>query len=67
MERPMCLPIDDTAMLCWLKNQRTVLEAWRNELTCRPDTTETMINRVEQHYTWLSEEISRLDTPRRAA
>tara|TARA_R110000824_G_scaffold102471_3_gene243311 strand:- start:303045 stop:303209 length:165 start_codon:yes stop_codon:yes gene_type:complete len=54
-------------MLCWLKSQMTVLEAWRNELTCRPDTTDTMINRVEQHYTWLSEEISRLDTPRRAA
>jgi len=51
----MCLPIDDTAMLCWLKSQMTVLEAWRNELTCRPDTTDTMINRVE------------LDTPRRAA
>ena len=63
----MCLPIDDAAMLCWLKSQKSVLEAWRNELTERPETTETLINRVEQHYAWLSEEISRLDAPRRAA
>ena len=63
----MCLPIDDAAMLCWLKSQKSVLEAWRNELTCRPDTTESLIDRVEQHYNWLSDEIQRLDMPRRAA
>ena len=63
----MCLPIDDAAMLCWLKSQKSVLEAWRNELTCRPDTTDSLIDRVEQHYNWMSDEIQRLDMPRRAA
>ncbi len=63
----MCLPIDDSAMLCWLKTQVTVLDAWRDELTCRPDTSDSMINRLEQHRSWLREEISRLDTGRKAA
>ncbi|WP_155838233.1 hypothetical protein [Hyphomonas beringensis] len=63
----MCLPMDDTAMLCWLKNQVTVLEAWREELTCRPETSISMITRLEKHRSWLREEISRLDPGLKAA
>ena len=63
----MCLPIDDAAMLCWLKTQATVHEAWREELAVRPDSEPGMLNRLELHHAWLEEEISRLDHHRQAA
>ena len=63
----MCMPIDDSAMLCWLKQQVRVLEAWREELACRSEIEVAMVTRLERHYAWLTEEISRLDPPRRAA
>ncbi|KCZ88288.1 hypothetical protein [Hyphomonas johnsonii] len=63
----MCLPLDDTAMLCWLKQQVRVIEVWREELACRPEIEIAMVTRLERHYAWLTSEIMRLDTPRRAA
>jgi hypothetical protein len=63
----MCLPLDDTAMLCWLKQQVRVIEVWREELSCRPEIEIAMVTRLERHYAWLTSEIMRLDTPRRAA
>ena len=63
----LCMPIDDSAMLCWLKQQVRVLEAWREELACRPEIEISMVTRLERHYAWLSDEIYRLDTGQRAA
>ena len=63
----MCMPIDDSAMLCWLKQQVRVLEAWREELACRSEIDIATVTRLERHYAWLTEEISRLDRPPRAA
>jgi hypothetical protein len=59
----MCLPIDDASMLCWLRSQLKVVEAWRDELASRPDLDLEAISRLEQHYNWLSYELSRLDNP----
>ncbi|MEM0984931.1 MAG: hypothetical protein AAGJ32_01670 [Pseudomonadota bacterium] len=64
----MYLPIDDPAMLCWMKTQVRVLEAWREELAMRIDVDLEAVRRVETHYQWLTDEIGRLDeTGRRAA
>ena len=59
----MCLPIDESSMLCWLQSQLKVVEVWRDELATRPDLDLEAISRLEQHYNWLSFEVSRLDTP----
>lgn len=56
----MCLPIDDTAMLCWLQSQLKVVEAWRDELATRPDLDLEAVSRLEHHYDWLASEVSRL-------
>lgn len=63
----MCIPIDDTAMLCWLKTQVRVLEAWRDELCIRPGCQTPMLLRLEKHHDWLTQEVSRLEAPARAA
>jgi hypothetical protein len=63
----MCIPMDDTAMLCWLKQQVRVLEAWREELACRSEIDIATVTRLERHYAWLTSEIMRLEMPRRAA
>ncbi|MEM1146468.1 MAG: hypothetical protein AAGA72_06795 [Pseudomonadota bacterium] len=60
----MCLPIDDPAMVCWLKSQVRVLEAWREEVATRPDLDISHIMRLERHYQWLTSEIADLETPR---
>ncbi|WP_206741422.1 hypothetical protein [Hyphomonas chukchiensis] len=63
----MCLPMDDVAMVCWLKQQVRVIEVWREELACRPEIEIAMVTRLERHYAWLTSEIMRLEAPRRAA
>ncbi|MFT5774167.1 hypothetical protein [Hyphomonas sp.] len=63
----MCIPMDDAAMLCWLRQQVRVLEAWREELACRPEIEIAMVTRLERHYAWLTSEIMRLEMPGRAA
>jgi len=44
-----------------------VLEAWREELACRPEIEIAMVTRLERHYAWLTSEIMRLEMPGRAA
>lgn len=64
----MCLPMDDTMMICWLKTQVRVLEAWRENLAMDVDLDLEQINRLERHYQWLTSEILTLESaPRRAA
>lgn len=63
----MCLPLDDTAMVCWLKQQVRVLEAWREELAGRAEMDISAVIRLERHYQWLTSEVARLDPPRQAA
>lgn len=64
----MCLPLDDTAMICWLKTQLRVIEAWREELACRPEIDIQAVQRIEAHYAWLTYEVARLeDHPNRNA
>ncbi len=59
----MCLPMDDTAMVCWLRTQVRVLDAWREELATRPDLDIQAITRLEKHYAWLTDEVTRLESP----
>ena len=56
----MCLPIDDSAMLCWLQSQLRVIAAWRDELALRSDPDFEALERLEHHYQWLASEVSRL-------
>lgn len=57
----MCIPFDDTAMVCWLKTQVRVVEVWREELASRPDIDIEAVHRIETHYAWLTYEVARLD------
>ncbi|MEO1304984.1 MAG: hypothetical protein AAFV37_08410 [Pseudomonadota bacterium] len=59
----MCLPMDDTAMICWLRTQVRVIEAWREELATRPDLDIRSVMRLEKHYAWLTSEIAWLEDP----
>ncbi|MEM6625430.1 MAG: hypothetical protein AAF719_01890 [Pseudomonadota bacterium] len=64
----MFAPIDDDAMLSWLRTQIYVLEAWREELACRPDIDVGAVRRLDEHYCWLTSEVARLETsPQHAA
>lgn len=63
----MCLPLDETAVLCWLQTQLRVIEAWREELAARPDADLQQITRLEQHYQWLSAETAAMDRTGAAA
>lgn len=58
----MCLPLDDSAMVCWLKTQVRVIEAWREELAMRAELDVSALTRLETHYQWLSAEVSRLES-----
>ena len=57
----MCMPLDDTAMICWLRRQIRVLEAWREELATRPEIDISAVTRLESHYAQLTFEVSLLD------
>lgn len=57
----ICMPIDDSQMLCWLRSQLKVLSAWREELVCRNETDLEAVTRLEQHHQWLNAELERLD------
>lgn len=59
----MCMPLDDTAMICWLRRQIRVLEAWREELATRPEIDISAVTRLESHYAWLTFEVARLEDP----
>ncbi len=59
----MCIPLDDTAMICWLKTQVRVVEAWREELASRSELDIRAVTRLEEHYAWLTSEVARLETP----
>ncbi|MEM9571324.1 MAG: hypothetical protein AAF996_07650 [Pseudomonadota bacterium] len=59
----MCIPLDDSAMVCWLKTQVRVIEAWREELACRSELDIPAVLRLEEHYAWLTEEVARLENP----
>ncbi|MEL6960446.1 MAG: hypothetical protein AAGL89_15995, partial [Pseudomonadota bacterium] len=60
----MCLPLDDASMVCWLKTQVRVIEAWREELASRPDIDMEVVMRLEKHYAWLTAEVSDLEAPK---
>jgi hypothetical protein len=63
----MCVPVDDSAMLCWLQTQLRVSEAWQAELSSRPDADLQQVKRLSRHHDWLNEELSRLSSYRQAA
>lgn len=65
----MCLPIDQSSLLCWLKTQVRVLEAWREDAAMDPEPDVETIGGLERHYAWLTGEIARLEArlERRAA
>ena len=61
----MLSAISDLSMMDWLRGQVRILEAWREELACRPELDIEQIVRVERHYTWLTEEFARLENASR--
>ena len=63
----MCVPVDETAMLCWLQTQLRVIEAWQDELISRPDADIRQVERLSRHRDWLTEELTRLTPHRQAA
>lgn len=60
----MCLPLDDGSMICWLKTQVRVIEAWHEELASRPDIDMEVLMQLEKHYAWLTAEVSDLEAPK---
>lgn len=63
----MCLPISNIAMIDWLRSQVRVIEAWREEVACRPEIDVSEVERVERHYQWLTSEVARLEDYRAQA
>jgi hypothetical protein len=61
------MPIDDSAMLCWLQTQLRVMQAWLDELATRPDADPRQVDQLARHHAWLSDELTRLTPVRRAA
>ena len=57
----MCLPVDDRSMMHWLRRQVLVIEAWREEVASRPDLDLETVTRIEDHYQWLTAELTRLE------
>ncbi len=57
----MYRPIHDSEMIDWLRKQVRVLEAWREELACRPNIEISTVTRVERHYAWLTSEVCKLE------
>ena len=63
----MCLPIDDTALQCWLQTQLRVIEAWQMELATRPEADARQVESLARHHAWLSNELAHLSPLRKAA
>ncbi|MEM7767031.1 MAG: hypothetical protein AAF253_06035 [Pseudomonadota bacterium] len=63
----MCLPIDERAMVSWLRSQVRVMEAWREALASQPDIDLNQVQRLEEHYHWLTGEIAQLERDHRVA
>lgn len=63
----MCLPLDQTSLLCWLHTQVRVLEAWREELAMQAEMDISQVDRLERHYQWLTSEIAMLEDGLRQA
>jgi hypothetical protein len=63
----MCVPVDESAMLCWLQTQLRVIKAWQDELASRPDADIRQVERLSRHHDWLTEELDRLSPLRHAA
>ena len=57
----MCLGFNDFDMMSWLRHQIRVIEAWRDDVAMRPELDMEMIIRLEQHYQWLTSEVSSLE------
>jgi len=60
----VCLPIDDPAMMHWLRQQLHVLSAWQVELMLRNAPDEAAMERLEAHRAWLEGELDRLEMQR---
>ncbi|MFN3312385.1 MAG: hypothetical protein ACK46Q_02805 [Hyphomonas sp.] len=60
----MCLPIDDPAMMHWLRQQLHVLSVWQVELLLRDAADVQAIERLEAHRVWLESELDRLEMQR---
>ena len=61
LETRMYSPLRDTDMLSWLHAQVRILEAWREDITRRPELDFQLINGLERHYQWLTSEVARLE------
>ncbi|MCI4644811.1 MAG: hypothetical protein MRY64_08525 [Hyphomonadaceae bacterium] len=63
----MCLPLDQTSLLCWLHTQVRVMEAWREELAMQFEVNVEQVQLLERHYQWLTGEIAELEGARKVA
>ncbi|PHR60165.1 MAG: hypothetical protein COA43_07650 [Robiginitomaculum sp.] len=56
----MCTPIAKRGLADWLLTQKRVIGGWRDEIadTCSAD--KDLIESLETHYNWLSDELVRL-------
>ena len=58
----MRLLMSDNTMSAWLATQVRIIEAWREEVAMHVDIDLDMVNRLAQHYQWLTSEIAHLQS-----
>lgn len=58
----MCTPIAKRGLIDWLSTQRCVIAGWRDEMANTCSSDKDLIESLEVHYNWLSDELVRLST-----
>ena len=53
----MCLPIDRTALQCWLHSQLAILGALRDEAALELEGEHALATTLDGHHAWLMREL----------
>lgn len=57
----MCNSIAVESLSAWLASQERMLRAWCDEASLDPGVDEDLLSRLQQHCTWMSEQLNALD------
>ena len=58
----MCKPIARRNLIDWLRTQKRVIALWRDNIADTNSADTYLIESLETHYNWLSDELVRLTT-----
>lgn len=58
----MCTPIARRNLIDWLRTQKRVIAHWRDDIAETSSADMDLIESLETHHNWLSDELVRLRT-----